>query len=70
MTVGNLLPIAEYSFNIGEFIQEKGLMNVVTAGNPLPKEFTSLFIREFTQDKGLINAGNVGSHTDFRTMRN
>ena len=72
VTVGNLLPIAQYSFDIGEFIQEKGLMNVVTVGSLLLlippfiiirefKEFTSLFIREFKQKKGLMNAVNVGS---------
>ena len=33
--VGNLFGKALHSFSIGEFIVEKGLMNVVNVGNPL-----------------------------------
>lgn len=44
LNVRNLLDENLILLNIGEYIQEKGLMSVVNVANPLLEEITSLYI--------------------------
>lgn len=62
--MGNLFPRARHSFDIGELIQEKGLMCAVNVGSLLSKDITLSYTSEFMQDRGLMTAvsGKFFSH--------